>query len=182
MGALLALAGAAACASPASPAAPAAPAAPRGSVSVSVLPGARRATDAGIDRWIADAVRAVALLYPGFPADPVSVTVEPVRGGRGGDPVVFGRTTGRAPPRVRLHLRGDADDASLGRDWVAARLDGWLGRPLFTPITRDCLGAAGFPAVEPVLRSLGVSLGETGAVFDDRAPLAAVRRAITAPR
>jgi predicted metalloprotease with PDZ domain len=54
-----------------------------------------------------------------------------------------------------------------------------LPRPVLAPLYRR-MGQSAMPVDLPALwRRLGVSLGAHGAVFDDQAPLAAVRRGIT---
>ena len=72
----------------------------------------------------------------------------------------------------------DADEVSA-EEWME-RLDGWLGRPLFSRTAGACLASREFPPVEAMLADLGVSLRGGRAAFDDAAPGAAARRAMTA--
>jgi hypothetical protein len=61
-----------------------------------------------------------------------------------------------------------------------ARLDAWLGRPLFVPLVQRALASNGFPPVDEALARLGVLPGPAGeVVLDDAAPGAVVRRAMT---
>jgi len=89
-----------------------------------------------------------------------------------------GRTLDDALRAMRGMEREDGGEVPA-EEWMA-RLDAWLGRPLFTETARACLESAEFPAVESVLRDLGVSLRGGRAALDDDAPGAAARRAMTA--
>jgi predicted metalloprotease with PDZ domain len=89
-----------------------------------------------------------------------------------------GRTLDDALRAMRDMELADADEVSA-EEWMQ-RLDGWLGRPLFTTTAEACLSSREFPAVEAALADLGVSLRGGRAAFDDAAPGAAARRAMTA--
>lgn len=61
-----------------------------------------------------------------------------------------------------------------------ARLDAWVGRPLFVPLAEDALRSNGFPRVDEALARLGVRMGPAGrSLLDETAPGAAIRRAMT---
>jgi hypothetical protein len=90
-----------------------------------------------------------------------------------------GRSLDDALREMRERERGD-DGEVPAEEWMA-RLDAWLGRPLFSRTVAPCLGSPEFPPVEPLLRELGVSLAEGRARLDDGAPAAGIRRAMTAP-
>ena len=124
-------------------------------ISIAIADGPRRATDEGVRRWVIASAAQVSSIWGEFPAVPVQVRVEPVREGGGGDPVVFGHVRGRNRPLVRLLLRGDADDASLDRDWVAVHElihlamppirteDAWLSEGWATWVTEILRARAG---------------------------------------
>jgi len=98
---------------------------------------------------------------------------------------------------VRFRQRGSSLDRWIGRfrpSWqgstdawrgleVLGRIDRLFGQPLARPLAIRYGRMRTYPDTDTLLRRLGVrSLGDRRVQFDDEAPLAAVRRAITAPR
>ena len=59
------------------------------------------------------------------------------------------------------------------------RLDSFLESPVFMPLYREYANEVGFPPTASVIDKLGVETTTTGVVFDDDAPLAAIRDAIS---
>lgn len=90
-----------------------------------------------------------------------------------------GKTLEDALRAMREMELADAEEVSA-EEWME-RLDGWLGRPLFSRTAGACLASEEFPPVEAVLADLGVSLRGARAALDDAAPCAEARRAMTAP-
>ncbi len=72
-----------------------------------------------------------------------------------------------------------------GRSWsgreLFAKLDTLLDEPLFMDLYRRYADTAGFPDVEPLLERLGIRARADGVSLSDRAELASIRVAITAP-
>ena len=70
------------------------------------------------------------------------------------------------------------------RRWTApellGKLDSLAGSDVFMPLYLRYADESGFPDVRPLLESLGVRIEDGGVTLDDDAPLAAIRRAITA--
>jgi len=65
---------------------------------------------------------------------------------------------------------------------VTRALDRVLGEDVAADLAEDYGSMRRYPDTDALLARLGVSLGPDGnAVFDDSAPLAEMRRAITAP-
>ncbi len=62
------------------------------------------------------------------------------------------------------------------------KLDAWHGSTLFTQTAQASLAARGFPDVDTVFETLGVTFVDGRAVLDDAHPNAAIRRSIMAPR
>lgn len=93
---------------------------------------------------------------------------------------------------VALRRQGDSLDAVLGRlsrcclpsarEWTTAglfaRLDALAGRPVFAGTHDRWLETTAYPDYAETLRLLGVRGDGRGVTLDDRAPLAAIRRAI----
>ena len=77
----------------------------------------------------------------------------------------------RRLPEVAARMRCPA----CGEVHVWTMRDAWLGEPLFSRVAERWLGSREFPDVDATLRDLGV----VGSFLDDRAPGAALRRAIT---
>lgn len=75
-----------------------------------------------------------------------------------------------------LHAQG----AILEEADLAAAIDRIAGRPLFALLERQWLDAPGCPGLPALLASLGVRGKGSKVVLDDAAPLAPIRRAITA--
>ncbi len=67
-------------------------------------------------------------------------------------------------------------------DEILSEMDRAAGRAVFVPLARRYAHASDFPDVEETYRALGVRVRDGRVDFDPRAPLAAVREAITAPR
>ncbi|MGB0592231.1 MAG: hypothetical protein ACPGU1_21310 [Myxococcota bacterium] len=105
---------------------PAAPGQPR--FDVAVLHGSRRATDAGVIRWIEAAARAQLHVFRGFAVEKVQVVVAPVPG-FGVDPVSFGMAFRGGGAGVVLLLGSRADDAVLPGEWVAVHELFHVGMP-----------------------------------------------------
>lgn len=61
------------------------------------------------------------------------------------------------------------------------KLDSFLDTPAFMPLYRRYANEDGFPELEPLLDQLGVILSKDGVILDERAVLADVCRAISAP-
>jgi hypothetical protein len=66
-------------------------------------------------------------------------------------------------------------------DRVLAMADEAVGAPVLVPLRRTLGGAPGRVDLDALWRGLGVSLAGRRVVYDDAAPLAAIRRAITRP-
>jgi hypothetical protein len=66
-------------------------------------------------------------------------------------------------------------------DDLLHRLDELAGMAVFMPLAVECLKRP-FPDVEPTLAALGLREGKDGAVLDDAAPLADIRRALFSAR
>lgn len=102
-----------------------------GDIQAYVLDAPRRASDAGIDRWLATAMGAVTQLYGKPPVPRAHVIVQPLVPGRG-RPVVFGRATLSGGPVVHAMLSGTTDDASLPGEWITIHEMLHLGMPVTT--------------------------------------------------
>ena len=63
-----------------------------------------------------------------------------------------------------------------------AKLDTFVGEPLFMNLYRQYADAEGFPDVRPLLGRLGVEVGDDDAQLSDSAELAEIRAAISAQR
>jgi hypothetical protein len=81
------------------------------------LDGRRATDDAGLRRWIGDALGTTALLYGAFPRDRLQVIVVPVAGGGEGT-VYFGMAGRGGGPGVLLLLDEDAPAAALPGGWT----------------------------------------------------------------
>lgn len=102
-------------------------------IDAAVLPGRRRATAAGLDRWLSRAAEAVALVHGGrVPVPRVQVLVLPVPAD-GDEPVVFGVALRGGGPGLSLLLSEDATDDDLRTDWVALHELFHLGMPFVAP-------------------------------------------------
>ncbi len=106
------------------------------------LPGALAVTDDELDRWLRDALRAVAGLLGRFPRDHVQIIVLPVPSADA--PVPFGLVRRGGGASVLLLASEGAELDALRRDWVAVhelahlifphidRKDAWLSEGLST--------------------------------------------------
>jgi len=75
-------------------------------------------SEPGVDRWIAEAMEADALLFGGrFPRARLLVGIEPVRASR--DPVPFGSAWSGGGPHAFLQVAANCQDADFGDDWTA---------------------------------------------------------------
>ncbi len=104
---------------------------PGGDVIAYSLDAPRRATDEGIDRWLATAMGAVTQLYGKPPAPRTHVIVQPLVPGRG-RPVVFGRATLSGGPVVHAMLSGTTTDAAMPGEWITIHELLHLGMPVTT--------------------------------------------------
>ena len=72
------------------------------------------------------------------------------------------------------------------RRWSGQRLfeklDTFIDEPVFMPLYRKYANADGFPDLAPRLRQLGVMHSKNGVTLSSDAPLADIRKAISAPR
>jgi hypothetical protein len=84
---------------------------------VTVEAGPRRATRAGIERWLRTAARTVAGLLGRFPVPQVRVTVKP--SGPRGEAVLFGQALRGREETLELFLCASATDDDLPGEWVA---------------------------------------------------------------
>jgi hypothetical protein len=70
--------------------------------------------DADLERWVADAARAVETYYGRFPVRRVRVDVEPSEG----QGAQTGAAFGFGSPLIRMHVGRASDAAELSRDWM----------------------------------------------------------------
>jgi len=131
---------------------------PGTTVRIAVLDGEHRATQAGIEAWIATAARAVSLPFGRFPAARLPVIVLPSPGR--GDAVPFGSTFYGGGPHSILYLSNTARDEDLPGEWVAvhemlhttmpsvSRDDAWFSEGFVTYVQEVVRTRAGF---QPVL-------------------------------
>ena len=114
-------------------------------VEVAVLPGERRASDAGIVEWLRVATETSAALLGHFPREQVSVAVIPVPG-LARDPVLFGMARRGGGASAMLMLDSEARDDELPGEWVAIHellhlcmpyvREAWLAEGLVTYYTQ----------------------------------------------
>lgn len=131
---------------------------PGTTVRIAVLDGEHRATQAGIERWITTAARAVSLPFGRFPAARLPVIILPSPGR--GDAVPFGSTFYGGGPHCILYLSNTARDEDLPGEWVAvhemlhttmpsvSREDAWFSEGFVTYVQEVTRTRAGF---QPVL-------------------------------
>lgn len=82
------------------------------------------------------------------------------------------------------HLRTCCGDAvrRVPAKQLLAELDTWYGKPIFTQIAERHLASDELADIAAIYRGLGIEIGHSGVVLDDKHPAAAIRRAIMAPR
>ena len=130
---------------------------PGTTVRIAVLDGEHRATQAGIERWITTAARAVSLPFGRFPAARLPVIVMPSPGR--GDAVPFGSTYYGGGPHTLLYLSNTARDDDLPGEWVAvhemlhttmpsvSREDAWFSEGFVTYVQEVTRTRAGVQSV-----------------------------------
>lgn len=89
--------------------------------------GALPVDDAGLERWIRAALRAVDTFGDGFPVPHLHVVVLPA--GPGWRPVAFGLVRRGGGPSVMLLVHSDTSEEALTRDWTAVHELSHLAMP-----------------------------------------------------
>lgn len=127
---------------------------------LAVLEGARAATDAGIDRWLAAAVDCVAQPWGGrFPIPRAQVVVVP--SGPSRDPVDFGHAYQSGGAAVVLDLSSTARDSDLPLEWILVHELLHLAMPWI--VGEDAWLGEGFVTYyQEVLRARAGAFGDAG--------------------
>jgi hypothetical protein len=124
-------------------------------LNVAILDGPRRATDAGVLRWLEAAALTQRQVFRGFSVDAVQVVVAPVAA-RGREPVLFGMALRGGGAAVVLLLDSQAEDDALPGEWIAVHelfhvgmppvvgRDAWLFEGVTQYYTEVLRGRAGF--------------------------------------
>jgi hypothetical protein len=99
-----------------------------GRLHVALLDGPQRITNAGIERWLQVASRAVSDLYGRFPVRELPIIVHPIVPGRP-RPIISGRTCMAGGPHVHVMLSGDTTDARMPGEHLTIHEFVHLGLP-----------------------------------------------------
>lgn len=127
---------------------------------LAVLEGAREASDAGLDRWLAAAVDCVAQPWGGrFPIPRAQVVVVP--SGPSRDPVDFGHAYQSGGAAVVLDLSSTARDSDLPLEWILVHELLHLAMPWI--VGEDAWLGEGFVTYyQEVLRARAGAFGDAG--------------------
>ena len=161
-----------------------------GTLNVGFAPGEFALPRSALMAWLEKSAKAVSVYFGKFPVASAKVLIVPASGSG----VQRGTTFGYRGAAIRLAVGSDSTEADLADDWKAVHEQDWQDWPV-ERIFRVADKATGVtvlselyekmrakpysPDLDALWRDLGISVRDGQVTFDDSAPLAPVRRAIT---